>query len=477
MAVPQLRTHFKTAEGRYRLAAENFHQLGISNVRTLKCSKMTLAVLRGAGDIDGAYLIFNIYDALIIIDRNAIDKDPVKVIIFSGVQATCHAYTPHQTADGYDLLIGFSSGEVCVASLRQQLLDPSRKLVGAQTYNRDGALNISRCTNVLWSPRGDTIFVSTHADGCLYIYDKTKDVGTEPTFPPIKDPAAFQISYAKSSKACPMTRWHVCPGAINAAAFSPDGTLLACAGRDGCVRVFDFARGALFCGGRSYYGSVLSMSWSRDARFIALAGEDDLVNIYSMVDKTVVAWGEGHSSWVSHVAFDHYFTKPQPAAGTEAAEGYNPDLYRIISVAQDCQIGVWEFSSEDITLSGGLPRSPLLLPSPAAMSYGGHPTSPAMAAPLSNTPPTPTTPTSSTAFHRRGSSLTNNDVIASPGTLAALIAAAPGRADVLRVPPVVLSRVHTEPLSGLLITENAVLTCCQGGQVKLWARPQGWGGS
>lgn len=38
---------------------------------------------------------------------------------------------------------------------------------------------------------------------------------------------------------------------------------------------------------------------SMDAKYILTGGEDDLVQVWSMEDRKVVAWGEGHNSWVS----------------------------------------------------------------------------------------------------------------------------------------------------------------------------------
>lgn len=49
------------------------------------------------------------------------------------------------------------------------------------------------------------------------------------------------------------------------------------------------------------------MCWSPDGRYIASGGEDDLVSIYGMAERGVVAWGEGHSSWVTQVAFDPWY--------------------------------------------------------------------------------------------------------------------------------------------------------------------------
>ena len=38
---------------------------------------------------------------------------------------------------------------------------------------------------------------------------------------------------------------------------------------------------------------------SMDGKYILAGGEDDLVQVWSMEDRKVVAWGEGHNSWVS----------------------------------------------------------------------------------------------------------------------------------------------------------------------------------
>lgn len=35
-----------------------------------------------------------------------------------------------------------------------------------------------------------------------------------------------------------------------------------------------------------------------DGKYILTGGEDDLVQVWSMEERKVVAWGEGHNSWV-----------------------------------------------------------------------------------------------------------------------------------------------------------------------------------
>ncbi|KAI0528575.1 hypothetical protein KFK09_001117 [Dendrobium nobile] len=278
-------------------------------------------------DGKGTYLIFNAGDSLFISDLNSHNKDPIKYIHFSISYPLCHAFDS-EAKDGHDLLIGLQSGDIFTVSLRQQLQDPGKKLVGAQHYNKDGAINNSRCTCVVWVPDGDGIFVSAHADGNLYVYGKNKDGAIDPSFPAIKDPTQFSVTHGRSSKCNPIIRWHISQGFINNISFSMDGGYLATVGRDGYLRVFDYLKEQLTFGGKSYYGALLCCAWSPDGKYILTGGEDDLVQVWSMEERKIVAWGEGHNSWVSGVSFDSYWSAPNPDGKGENA------VYRFGSVGQ-----------------------------------------------------------------------------------------------------------------------------------------------
>ena len=71
----------------------------------------------------------------------------------------------------------------------------------------------------------------------------------------------------------------------------------------------------------SYFGALTSVAWSPDGRFISVGiesqleclfvdtfeqtgGQDDLITIYSPWEQRVVARCQGHSSFVSGLAFD-----------------------------------------------------------------------------------------------------------------------------------------------------------------------------
>ncbi|PSS23715.1 Catabolite repression protein creC [Actinidia chinensis var. chinensis] len=398
---------------------------GTSNrVGSLGASSSSSSIGSSNFDGRGTYLIFNVGDTIFISDLNSQDKDPIKNINFSNSNPVCHAFDP-DAKDGHDLLIGLHSGDVYSVSLRQQLQDVGKKLVGAQHYNKDGCANNSRCTSISWVPNGDGAFAVAHADGNLYVYEKNKEGSSDPSFPVIKDQTHFSVAHARYSKN-PAARWHICQGSINSFAFSTDGSYIATVGRDGYLRVFDYKNEQLICGGKSYYGALLCCAWSMDGKYVLTGGEDDLVQVWSMEDRKVVAWGEGHNSWVSGVAFDSYWLSPNSDGSGETV------MYRFGSVGQDTQLLLWDLETDEIVVP--LRRAP-----------GGSPT------------------------FSTGSQSSHWDSACPVGTLQP----APSMRDVPKLSPVVAHRAHTEPLSCLIFTQESVLTSCREGHIKVWMRPSG----
>jgi catabolite repression protein CreC len=63
---------------------------------------------------------------------------------------------------------------------------------------------------------------------------------------------------------------------------------------------------------------------------VLTGGQDDLVSIWSLAERRIVARCQGHHSWVTSVAFDSW-----------RCDDRN---YRFGSVGEDCRLLLWDFS-------------------------------------------------------------------------------------------------------------------------------------
>jgi hypothetical protein len=70
--------------------------------------------------------------------------------------------------------------------------------------------------------------------------------------------------------------------------------------------------------------------WSPDGMYVLTGGQDDLLSIWSLPDRQIVARCQGHDSWVTAVAFDPW-----------RCDDRN---YRFGSVGDDCKLLLWDFS-------------------------------------------------------------------------------------------------------------------------------------
>ena len=96
------------------------------------------------------------------------------------------------------------------------------------------------------------------------------------------------------------------PGVATDAAFSPDGNLLAVAGQDGGVRIWDVAKGDRLFYFPAHNGAVLAVAWSPDGLFLADASADRTVHVLSAngtLGGRVVGNLVGHGAAVRAVAW------------------------------------------------------------------------------------------------------------------------------------------------------------------------------
>nr|GLL49522.1 WD repeat-containing protein 20-like [Ipomoea trifida] len=153
-----------------------------------------------------------------------------------------------------------------------------------------------------------------------------------PAQPPPAEPAtALAQPPPLPARTNPVARWHILQGSINSIAFSTDGAYIATVGRDEMSSLYVVEKDIMVL-----YYAVLgekvaihsNLMNSMDGKYILTGGEDDLVQVWSMEERKVVAWGEGHNSWVSGVSFDSYWSTPN-------SDGTGENIvYRFGSVGQ-----------------------------------------------------------------------------------------------------------------------------------------------
>lgn len=256
---------------------------------------------------------------------------PLKKKCYKDLNPTCHDFNiASASGESVSLLIGFSTGQI-------ELIDIAKKEM-SKLFNEERLIDKTRVTCLKWVPGSRSLFLAAHASGQLYVYNEELPCGsTAPNYQPFKAAEGFTVNTCKTkSTRNPLFRWLLGSGAaINELAFSPNGSQLAVVTQDGMLRIFQYDSMELLGTARSYFGGLLCVAWSGDGRLVAVGGEDDLITIYSLEQKRVIARGQGHKSWISALAFDWYL------------EGES--CYRLGSVGQDTQICLWELPEDNLT--------------------------------------------------------------------------------------------------------------------------------
>lgn len=299
-------------------------------------------------DPNGVFAFANINRAFQWLDLTSVQKEEhLTKVLFTKAHMLCHDINElTKTSSHLDIVMGSSAGDIIWYEPMSQKY---------ARINKNGVINNSAATHIKWLPGSETLFLVSHADGTLVVYDKEKEDAlftAESSNNFERDPYRLPLEIRKSvnsknQKTNPLSVWKLANQKITHFSFSPDQRHLAVVLDDGSLRLMDYLKEEYVIPAlllkhtlttenrvldifRSYYGGLLCVCWSPDGKYIVTGGQDDLVTIWSFPERKIVARCQGHNSWVSAVAFDPWRCDQK--------------TYRFGSVGDDCRLLLWDFS-------------------------------------------------------------------------------------------------------------------------------------
>ncbi|WFC93939.1 hypothetical protein MBRA1_000565 [Malassezia brasiliensis] len=361
-------------------------------------------------------------------------REPIARVTFSTSPTCIDVNQFTRSADRLDVIVGFNSGDLI-------WIDPVS--LRYSRINKGGSVSSSAVRQVRWLPRSESLFLSAHADGSVFVMDREREEAANSSQRPEPDASwnynnAMFVSHPRdvgdeggtdewwqskgkdggSAQMNPVSYWCVSKHAVTDLAFSPTNTQAAITAEDGIMRIVDLDSETLVRSFASYFGGFTSVAWSPDGRLVLTGGQDDLLTLWAPHEGRVVARAQGHRSFVTAAAFDPWSTR-----GGEIG-------YRFVSVGEDCCLCFWDYS-------------PMALQRPRAFARGAH--------------------------GARGETC---GLHASPCGANDVFVPAAHRAEVAMFQPTAQAKLPGAMLTGLRVTPHGFLLLHADGQLDWLARPQ-----
>ncbi|OCF40279.1 hypothetical protein I317_05912 [Kwoniella heveanensis CBS 569] len=401
-------------------------------------------------------------------------REPLTRITFSQV-GTCHAVNLHTLGpDRVDVVVGFASGDLIWIDFT----------LGKYTrLNKGGLLNNTAVLGVHFDPRQPHHFIAHFADSTVLRFHLfAEDPAVTVMATPLPWNVHFDLEIAQRSAEAltisedtlngsggkgqeggeelikwkneewgllgnerekkekdrnvwagknPIAAWKIPKVDITAMRYAPDGRFLAVTAEDGRLRMIDVAEEQLTDTYAGYFGALNCVAWSPDSRFVAVGGQDDLITIYSARESRIVARCQGHSAFVTSIAFD-----------TSRGEAR---AYRFASVGEDGKLILWDFSAAALHR----PRHHHPNVSHHRLAAGGS--------------------SLSLANHGHGHSKSHLPLNSSGS--GSIFHPAPPRSEVAHLQPVMARIVEGNLLTGVHMTPTSIVTVSRAAIVKFWQRP------
>jgi WD40 repeat protein/transcriptional regulator with XRE-family HTH domain len=129
----------------------------------------------------------------------------------------------------------------------------------------------------------------------------------------------------------PMRYFHTRAKRIHSVAYAPDGSVIATAGQDPCIQIWDVATGAEFMQLLGHQGAVRILQYAADGSFLASLSDDNTVRIWDMPGG----------------ALRHQFELP-PATREEVTLALSPDGQCLLVGGEYPEAYIWDLKSGEL---------------------------------------------------------------------------------------------------------------------------------